>query len=426
MKKFIFAVMVVLFCSQAYSQVEDTLSSKPSTSHKKVIQQVKQAAVVKAALPPASKASLGFVKAASMANYDMMDLYLQQGADINCLNCKEYEQRTALFRALAAKDFQLADWLIQRGADINITTTYSQTTDISIAMFAANSNNHQILAYPSLPILDYLIRNGADIKSIDSTGRNALHYILGWEYIGSKNNADISKMYVAFIDQLTTHGVDVNQQDRSGATTLMNAANSCSPASIKLLLSYGADPALQDKLGKSALDIAMERATQSSQNSGCNQVVKILMDPQKATQSPSIQPEGVANSRQADEQKSVASYAGTYGGTFKGNDEGIFQAVIVQDGTATLSGHSNHYGVTFTGAGKVSDDGAIALGSVSTGSEFIGNISRGGVMTGTWKNAPQKLAGSFQGGKDVQVSIPPTDSLKVLGSMFGGLLAPKH
>ena len=434
MKKYIFAVLVALFSSLAYSQVtDDAPARKPSPPHipKKASQPVQPPSTpveikeVKVDLPPPSKASLGFYQAALRENFDMMDLYLQQGADINCLNCDDQEQQTILFRLLRQGNFKLghgnfklADWLIQRGANINITATLNQSTGVTLAMLAADISS----CTSSLSRLDYLIKNGADIKAVDSMGHNALLYIKNWGYIDTKYRTDNAQC-VAFVDQLVNNGIDVNHQDRSGATALINAANSesCSPGSIKLLLSYGADPALKDKLGRSALDMAMDRATKSRKGDGCNEVVKILMTPQKVSQSPSIQPTGYANSRPTDNQQSVAIYAGTYGGSFSGDDEGMFQAVILQDGTATATAHSNRYGLTFTSTGKISDDGTIFLGSASTGAEFGGTVNREGVLTGTWKNTPQKLAGSFQGGKGILVTVPPTESLKVIGSVFGSL-----
>ncbi len=283
MKKYIFAVMVALFSSLAYSQVvDDTPVSKPSLSHspKKASQQAKQPAVleeIKDVLPPPSKASLGFNQAARNANYDMMDLYLQQGADINCLNCDNF-QLTALFRTLSRGSqkakYQLADWLIQHGADINIPQDSGQTTGVTIVMRITSSED-----IPNLSDFNYLDKRNADFKAVDSDGRNALHYVRSWKFIGNEHS-DWNRKSIALVDQLVSHGVDVNHQDISGVTPLMNASTSCSPGSINLLLSYGADPALKDKLGKSALDRAMERATQSGQGGGCNEVVKILRSPQ--------------------------------------------------------------------------------------------------------------------------------------------------
>ena len=156
MKKYIVAVLVALFSCQAYSQVaDDAPTSKPS--HKKANHPAKK----KNTLPPPSAASLGFYKASLYSNYDMMDLYLKQGADINCLNCDRDYQWTALYRVLAingAWDFQLADWLIQRGADINIPATAGQAKESTLVMAAAGYSNA-----PNYSALDNLIKRGADL-----------------------------------------------------------------------------------------------------------------------------------------------------------------------------------------------------------------------------------------------------------------------
>lgn len=244
---------------------------------------------------------------------------------------------------------------------------------------------------------NYLDKRNADFKAVDSDGRNALHYVRSWKFIGDKHS-DWNRKSIALVDLLASHGVDVNHQDISGVTPLMNASTSCSPGSINLLLSYGADPALKDKLGKSALDRAMERATQSGQGGGCNEVVSILMNPPKVSQG-------------------VSSFAGTYGGTYNGDDEGVLQADINQDGTATLTFHSNKVGLTATHAGKVENDGTVTFGS--TGAVFHGTISRKGVLTGTWKAPKSGDRGSFQGNKDVKVDMPSSNPLKAIGSLFG-------
>lgn len=273
------AKAIVMTPDQPEQQGEkQAVASKPaihSTHAKPVVRTNKAPAIKQVLLPPPSKASMGFYQAALNANYDMMEVYLQQGADINCLNCNRDYQWTALYRALAingAWNFQLADWLIQRGADINIPATSGQATGSTLVMAAAGFSN-----VPNYSALDNLVKRGADVKAVDSTGRTALHYIREWNFINSMpigNNT--SREFLAFVDLLVGHGIDVNWQDKSGATALMNATNYCSPGAVKLLISYGAGTALKDKLGKTAMDIAMDRATQSGQNSPCNEVIKIL------------------------------------------------------------------------------------------------------------------------------------------------------
>jgi hypothetical protein len=339
-------------------------------------------------LEPPSKASLGFYQAAIYGNYDMMELYLQQGANINCLNCDSSYQWTALYRALAINEswnLQLGDWLIQHGADINIPAVIGGATGSTLVMASAGSSP------PNFQALDWLIQRGANVKATDSMGRTVLHYVRDWRFMDNPYG-EVSRKLAAFVDLLVGNGIDINAQDKSGVTALMNAANVCSPSATRLLISYGASTTLKDKLGKAAIDIAIERATQSGQNSTCNEVTKILSNaPQLSAATPS------QTGAYPTQQNAV--YAGTYSGTYDGSDSGTFQVSISQDGIAKLSGRSSKMGTSFTGEGKVSRDGSVAVGSVNTGSTFMGSISPSGVLSGSWKNTAYNQAGNFQGSK---------------------------
>ena len=122
---------------------------------------------------------------------------------------------------------------------------------------------------------------------------------------------------------------------------------------------------------------------------------------------------GVANN------STSANSVGTYGGTYSGADEGVFQADINQDGTASFNGHSNKIGMTYTHAGKVNSDGSVTFASAGGGAVvFTATVSRDGIMSGTWKNSTTGESGSFQGKKDVQVAIPSSNLLKAFGSLF--------
>lgn len=340
-------------------------------------------------LGPPSKASLGFFQAAIYVNYDMMELYLQQGADINCLNCDNGYQWTALYRSLAANgawNLQLGDWLVQRGADINIPAVIGGATGSTLVMASAS------LYTPNIQALEWLVQRGANVQAIDSLGRTALHYINQWGHLDSPYG-DTGRKLAAFVDLLVDNGIDINTQDKGGATVLMNVANVCSPNAARLLISYGATTMLKDKLGKTALDIAIERATRSGQNSPCNEVAKILSNvPQPSTVTPSQT--GAYSTRQ-----NTTDYAGTYSGTYDGSDSGTFQVSITQDGIAKLSGRSSRMGTSFTGEGKVSRDGSVAVGSANTGATFIGSISPSGTLSGNWKNTAYNQTGNFQGSK---------------------------
>lgn len=413
---------IVMTPGQPEQQVEkQTVTSKPAapaTHAKPVVRASKAPGPKQVLLPPPSKASIGFYQAAINANYDMMELYLQQGANINCLNCDRGYQWTALYRALAVNgswNFQLADWLIQRGADINIPATSGQATGSTLVMGAAGFSN-----MPNYSALDNLVKRGADVKAVDSIGRTALHYIREWNLINNPYG-DTGKQFVAFVDLLVESGIDVNRQDKSGMTALMNATNYCSPSAVKLLLSYGANATLKEKLGKTAMDIAMERATQSGQNSPCNEVIKILSNTPQVSMATPSQSGAYTKSTQQGE----ANFAGSYSGTYNGSDSGSFQVDIAQDGTAKLSGRSSKMGVSFTGDGKVSRDGSVALGSASTGSTFTGSVNSTGLLSGTWKNTAYNQTGSFQGSKGAASAANPLEAIGAGLQLLNNILKPR-
>lgn len=436
------AQAIVMTPGQPEQQAEkQTVTSKPvapATRARPVVKPSKAPVPKQAPLPVLSKASVGFCQAATAypqnPNYDMMDLYLQQGADINAA-CRD-SRMTALYFSLysGGTNYQLADWLIQHGADINISADFYFSQGMTLAMNAASNS-------ADLKYLEYLIQHGANFHAVDSMGQTALHWFTGWHSVGYPNNTshgDISGRAVAFIDRLIGQGIDINLQDKRGATALMEAVVyknvlSCAPEAVKLLLSYGANPSLKNKLGKSALDLAIERATQAGQGQGsCNEVVKILSNPQSVpSRTPSAQnatPNLNVGSKASDSQaQGEANFAGTYSGTYIGSDSGSFQVDIAQDGTAKLSGRSSKMGVSFTGDGKVSRDGSVALGSASTGSTFTGSVNSTGLLSGTWKNTAYNQAGSFQGSKGA-ANTAATNPLEVINGglqLLNNILKPR-
>lgn len=409
-------ILFALLCSIAINAQAGPLTHAKSFARTSAVQAEKP-------VPVLSKESTGFCRASNYAqnpNFDMMDLYLQQGADINAY-CDSDNRVTALFQSLSNNgnpNYQLADWLIQHGANINIAANLGGAAGMTLPMVAAIGNN--------LKELDYLIQHAANFKSIDNSGRNALHWFNSWFLVGYVDNPvqpDLGAHTITFIDRLIGQGIDINLQDKNGTTALMNAvvnasSGACAPAAIKLLLSHGANTSLKNKLGKSALDLAIDRATQAGQGSPCNEVVKILYNPQQISKSFSGKPGVTNNSTSASSgQQGIASYVGTYGGTYSGLDDGVFQADIYQDGTATFHLHSNKSGGTTTHEGNVSNDGSVLFGKPGIGAVFVGHISREGILAGTWL-APDNDKGDFQGQKGVQVEVPGINAAQFLGSLF--------
>lgn len=423
---------IVMTPGQPEQQVEkQTVTSKPAapaTHAKPVVRTSKAPAPKQAPLPPLSRATIGFCQTINSytPNYDMMEMYLQQGADINGICDKNYHM-TAL-SMVAVSNLELASWLIQHGADVNIPVEDNQASMITLVMRSAHATQTGQSINPKL--LDLLIQNSANVKTLDSRGRTPLHYFNRYNNLWPVVQSDYTNTFVDFFDKLVSHGIDVNHQDNSGNTALMDAARGCAAYSVKLLLAYGARPEIKDKVGSSALDIAIDRATKSGQGSSCNEVVKILSNsqsvPSRTPSAKNASPNLNAGLKTSDSQtQGAASFAGSYSGTYNGSDSGSFQVDIAQDGTAKLSGRSSKMGVSFTGDGKVSRDGSVALGSASTGSTFTGSVNSTGLLSGTWKNTAYNQAGSFRGSKGAASAANPLEAIGAGLQLLNNILKPR-
>jgi hypothetical protein len=204
----------------------------------------------------------------------------------------------------------------------------------------------------------------------------------------------------------------------------MLAAGGCGVVSVQHRLFLHANPKLKNALGETALSIAEDAAGKSESGSSCNQVVAILRNPEQFAIDPLSNSDVISAdmpTKPSERTPAADSIVGTYGGAYNGDDDGVFQADINQDGSATFKGHSNKNGVTFTHEGKINSDGSISFSSGgSKAVVFNGTVNRKGMLIGKWLNNSTNEAGSFQGNKGVQVAIPSTEILKSIGSLFGG------
>lgn len=98
-----------------------------------------------------------------------------------------------------------------------------------------------------------------------------------------------------------------------------------------------------------------------------------------------------------DGDEEPSAYAGTYAGSFTGDDSGSFNVVADEDGRISGSGFSEDSG-RFLITGDVDDDGEVEFvaGSASTGATFSGHI-RDDFVSGTWRNTRYGESGSFSG-----------------------------
>ena len=136
--------------------------------------------------------------------------------------------KAPLMQAVSSGQIEIAKFLLANGADVNL-----QAKDGTTALMQAVSQHHTEL-------VKLLLGAGADVNLQDNRGRTALMLA----------NAENTKL-------LLEAGAKVNLQAKDGTTALMMAAFDAKL--LMLLLKNGADPDIQDDLGRTVLMIISRR-----------------------------------------------------------------------------------------------------------------------------------------------------------------------
>ncbi len=135
--------------------------------------------------------------------------------------------------------------ILKYGLPIETTNDARQTPLLSAAM-----------KYKNDAIINCLLDSGANIETVDSTGRGVLH-------VANSSN----------IKSLLHRGADVNLQDKDGNTPLHNIFLALSRSKVfypslkenaKLFLEAGADLNIKNNKGKTPLDLAAESGVQEA------------------------------------------------------------------------------------------------------------------------------------------------------------------
>jgi ankyrin repeat protein len=187
---------------------------------------------------------------------------LEHGADVNAQNAFG---ETALYCLCRSGDLPIARLLVDKGADVNLSDFRGQTPLFE----ACRTEKVQIVQYllehgakadqpdfyetcpihistHSEPVMDLLLKHGADINRVNYLGCTALSVAAS---AGREN----------MVRFLIEHKADVNRFAKNGATPLQEAAFTGKASIVKLLLDSGADPAVKNSRGKTALDFAREK-----------------------------------------------------------------------------------------------------------------------------------------------------------------------
>lgn len=138
---------------------------------------------------------------------------------------------------------------IKRGFDIE-----HKNKDGVTPLKTVLSNNKIFLAYK-------LLQNGANIKTVNNDGENAMSV---FSKIADEN---VANNFIVFAQ---TKGISINSQDKNGNTPLINAINNENIEVVKNLLQKGASVNLPNTEGQTPLHIAC-----SNEN---NEIIALLLD----------------------------------------------------------------------------------------------------------------------------------------------------
>lgn len=130
-------------------------------------------------------------------------------------------------------DIPLAKEKLKAGANINAKHPYFGLTTLSLAMISAH-----------LDMFKFLLANGADVNLRNTDGASQLHvaayWVDGWDVV----------------NLLVGKGAALNAKDADGQTPLHIAAKYDKRANAKALMLKGADAAITNNNGKTAVQIA--------------------------------------------------------------------------------------------------------------------------------------------------------------------------
>ena len=205
----------------------------------------------------------------------------------------------ACMKAEDEKGLELVEYLLRHGANANSPNLFRQPLDY------AYGSDYRIL----FELVELLVENGADVTLTGDSGPNVYWLMNRHDYwdrepleeanaevyktlkyitalgasvkqdsaLGYYGSLILNKNFEVFEYLFNECGIDINEQDYQGETVLIKAAEKGILEMVDFLLGLGADPYLQDKEGKMAIDYARE--------GGFKEIIALLFDGRESSSS---------------------------------------------------------------------------------------------------------------------------------------------
>ncbi|MEQ1533032.1 MAG: hypothetical protein HOO97_00135 [Sideroxydans sp.] len=219
---------------------------------------------------PPSKATLNFCEAAKNGNLEMMEVFLEQGADINSTNC-DFLNETPLIHSVQPDYYHLDvfDFLLSHDASPNLQTPTGTTALMNLVRITSQDS--------VLTQIPALFEGGAQVDLEDANGNTALIHAVSTLQPDSvyTDERKIRKSQI-IRDLVSVRGADINHQNKIGMTPLMIAAQNCGRNTVQLLLELKADTKISTPTGDTAMTLAAEVASYESHEGACTQSFRML------------------------------------------------------------------------------------------------------------------------------------------------------
>lgn len=247
--------------------------------------EVSQPSVSANEIPPPSKLTRDFYSAFTSSNWEIVEMLVTQGADVNCRNCGgvpllHYSMYQDMYIGGA---INRVDWLIAHGANLNTQAVGSGDTALNTYLGLIGDPYTMFnIQGDATALVSKLIIAGADVKIADKNGVTPLH--LAASSIKAISNTAVKEIdrYRKLIDILVANGGNVNATTiPNGLTPLMvgvsvsyGSESACNQPIVEHLISKGADISIATSKGVTAYDFVYELAVAG--NKQCNGLLPIL------------------------------------------------------------------------------------------------------------------------------------------------------